>query len=384
MRRSLLVKLGAFVALAAVLGVMEFDTLTGPHVGTTHEYHALFGAPDGVSGLRTGEPVKVSGVAVGKVTDEHLVDATTVEVTFTANENQTLTSNTWAVVRYANLLGQRFLALTQSAPGGTALRPGATIPQTRTAPALSLTALFNGFRPLFQGLSPQQVNDLSQEIIAVLQGEQTDVADLIAKTADLTGNLAQRDQVITKVVDSLSTLLSSVAQHDDQLTSMLIGLHALSAQLRTEGPAILDSAAGVDRLLGAVGGMLSRVGTSGLPGDITSANAVAGVLAKNSGTVDRLLAAFVTAFGDFARVSQNGNWVNVYPCLVQASTYGHAQLTAKDVVDSIAAQFGPQLPALLQRLGLGATSLAALALPVPVKVPTGQVGDPSEHTAVCR
>lgn len=383
-RRGLLIKLGVFVVVAVVLGVMEFNTLTGPHVGTTHEYHAIFGGPDGVSGLRTGDPVKVSGVAVGKVTGERLLDANNVQVSFTANDRQTLTDHTWAVVRYANLLGQRFLALTQSARGGTPLHTGGTIPTSRTAPALSLTALFNGFRPLFQGLTPQQVNELSNEIIAVLQGQQTDVEDLIAKTADLTGNLAQRDQVITQVVDSLSSLLSTVASHDDQLTSMLVALHALSAQLKTEGPAILDSAQSVDALLSSVAGLLGKLDDHNLPGDITSANAVAGVLAQHTTTVDRLLAGFVTAFGDFARVSQNGNWVNVYPCVVYATTYGQPVVTAQDMVDSLAQALGPQLPALLSKLGLSTTSLAALALPVPVKVPVGQVGNPGLHTSVCK
>jgi phospholipid/cholesterol/gamma-HCH transport system substrate-binding protein len=383
-RRSLWVKLGIFVVISAVLGVMEFNTLTGPHVGTTHEYHAVFGGPDGVSGLRTGDPVKVSGVGVGKVTGERLLDANHVEVSFTANERQTLTDHTWAVVRYANLLGQRFLALTQSAPGGTPLRGGGTIPASRTAPALSLTALFNGFRPLFQGLTPQQVNELSNEIIAVLQGQQTDVEDLISKTADLTTNLAQRDQVFTQVVDSLSSLLSTVASHDDQLTSMLIALHALSAQLDTDGPAILDSAQSVDGLLSSVAGLLGKLDNHNLPGDISSANAVAGVLAQNSAAIEQLLGGFVTAFSDFARVSQNGNWVNVYPCVVYATTYGRPVVTAQDMVQSLADTLGPQLAQLLGKLGLGATSLAALALPIPVTVPVGQAGDPSKHTGVCK
>lgn len=112
MRWKLLLRLGVFFALAGLLAVMELTTLTGPHTGTTHEYHAMFGGSansDGVSGLRVGNPVRVSGVAVGKVTDVVLVNAQTAKVTFTANENQHITTHTHAIVRYANLLGQRYL-----------------------------------------------------------------------------------------------------------------------------------------------------------------------------------------------------------------------------------------------------------------------------------
>ena len=114
-------------------------------------------------------------------------------------------------MRYANLLGQRYLALTQSSGPGTPLRYGDTIPQTRTAPALSLTALFNGFRPLFSGLSPTQVNELSGDIVGVLQGESGRVDDLITKTADLTRNLAQRSETFSQVIDGLTKLLGTVA-----------------------------------------------------------------------------------------------------------------------------------------------------------------------------
>jgi phospholipid/cholesterol/gamma-HCH transport system substrate-binding protein len=384
MKRSLFVKLGVFVVVALVLGVMEFNTLTGPHVGTTHDYHAMFGGTDGVSGLRTGDSVKAAGVAVGKVTGETLIDATHVRVTFTANDNQRLTTDTYASVRYANLLGQRFLALTNSKEGGATLAHGATIPMSHTAPALSLTALFNGFRPLFSGLSPQQVNELSNEIIDVLQGQGAGIEQLIKQTADLTSNLAQRDDTFNQVVDSLSSLLTAVAQHDDQLASTVTSLHALTAQLHADGPAIIDSLTSVDALTGSVAGLLSKLEDHNLPGDIADLNAFTGVLAQNTGALDQLIGGFVTAFSDFSRVSQDGNWVNVYPCIVAAQTFGTAQISAANGVDSLSEALGPQLGGLLASLGLGTSALAQLALPLPVSVPVGQVGSPGQHTKVCK
>lgn len=384
MKKSILVKLAVFAAVAVVLGVMEFNTLTEPHVGTTHSYHAIFGGTDGVSGLRTGDSVRASGVPVGKVTNERLVDATHVEVTFTANDNQQLTSNTWAVVRYANLLGQRFLALTQSGAGGSPLRAGATIPQRQTQPALSLTALFNGFRPLFSGLSPQQVNDLSNEIVGVLQGQGAGINDLISKTADLTANIAQRDQTFNQVVDSLSSLLSTVAAHDDSLAATVTSLHQLTTALQADGPGILDSLTSVDSLVGSVGGLFAKLENHNLPGDIADLNAYVGTLAGNSGTLNRLIDGFVSAFGDFSRVSQNGNWANVYPCNVYAQTYGSPSISMADGLAALTDFLGPTLGGLLNSLGLGTSALAALALPIPVQFPTGYVGSSSQHTAVCR
>ena len=53
------------VVVAGFFAVMEINTLTGPHVGTTDTYYAMFTGPDGVSGLRDGNPVRVAGVDVG-------------------------------------------------------------------------------------------------------------------------------------------------------------------------------------------------------------------------------------------------------------------------------------------------------------------------------
>jgi len=370
---------------------MELTTLTGPHTGTTDSYSAIFGGPDGVSGLRTGNPVRVAGVAVGKVSDIHLIDAEHALVTFTANRNQQITDHTWAVVRYANLLGQRYLGLTQSSPGGAVLHPGATIPQQRTAPALSLTALFNGFRPLFTGLTPEEVNELSQDLIDVLQGQSDRIDDLIARTADLTGNLADRDQTFTTVVDSLTKLLSTVAQHDDQLASTVTALHGLTTVLHQEGPAIGDSISGVDQLIGSVGGLFEQLENHNLPADVADAASLAKLLAGNTDTVASLVSGFASAFQTFARISQNGNWINIFACNVYVHTYGTVQVSASQVLGSIQSFIGqvPGLGGVVDNLlgSLGIPSLGGLldnaAAPVPLKLPNGQVGGTGAHTAVC-
>jgi phospholipid/cholesterol/gamma-HCH transport system substrate-binding protein len=390
MKIGILVKLGVFFAVAGLFAIMELGTLTGPHTGTTHTYYAMFGGPDGVSGLHDGNPVRVSGVAVGKVTSVDLVSATTAKVTFTANENQQITAHTWALVRYANLLGQRYLALTRAGDPnrpGAVLAPGGTIPATRTRPALSLTDLFNGFRPLFNALTPQQVNELSQEIIAVLQGQTGRIGDLIAQTADLTSNLAQRDDTFRTVLDSLSQLLGTVAQHDNQLADGVRALHALTEQLHADGPAILDSLGSVDRLASSVTGLLRGLQRHNLAADAADAASVTGVLARHDATLRQFVQGFYKAFGTFSRVSQNGNWLNVYLCNLDLQTYGKTAITGKDFTDSLSELLGGgslsglHLGGLVKGL-LGGIPLSKLSFPVPLKLPTGHVGT-GRHTAVC-
>jgi phospholipid/cholesterol/gamma-HCH transport system substrate-binding protein len=376
MNVKVIIRLGVFIIVAGVFAVMELTTLTGPHTGTTDGYHAMFTGPDGVSGLRVGNPVKVAGVAVGKVTGIDLVDAEHAEVSFTANRNQRVTSHTWAVVRYANLLGQRYLALTRSGPGGTPQPPGSTIPEQRTAPALSLTDLFNGFRPLFSALTPQQVNELSRDIIDVLQGQTSRIEDLITRTADLTGNLADRDRTFTTVVDSLDTLLTTVSRHDEQLAGIVTSLHALTTELHQEGAGIIGSLGGVDRLIGSVGRLFQRLDSHSLPADIADAASLTKLLAANTDTVAGLVSGFASAFQTFARISQNGDWINIYACNVFVKTYGSVNITLNQSIGSLADSLGvPSLP--------GIPILGDQQDKVPLKLPNGQVGGSRQHTGVC-
>ena len=86
-------------------------------------------------------------------------------VEFTADDSVVLTEGSRAVIRYDDLIGGRYLALEEGAGGTKKLKPGDTIPLARTAPALDLDALIGGFRPLFRALDPDQVNELSGQLI---------------------------------------------------------------------------------------------------------------------------------------------------------------------------------------------------------------------------
>ena len=76
-------------------------------------------------------------------------------VTFDVDSDSELNQATNATIRYRNLVGQRYIALTQGA--GDRRRGSTRTTRSRwaaPAPALDLTVLFNGFQPLFTALSP--------------------------------------------------------------------------------------------------------------------------------------------------------------------------------------------------------------------------------------
>ena len=101
--------------------------------------------------------------------------------------------------------------------------------------------LFNGFQPLFQALNPQQVNELSMNIVQVLQGEGGTIEGLLAKTASLTNTLADRDQLIGQVITNLGQTLDTVDQHHQQLTRLVVELKGWMADLARDRKTIGSS-----------------------------------------------------------------------------------------------------------------------------------------------
>lgn len=380
--RLTLFKLAVFFVVTGFFGAMILATLDGPEIGDEDAYHAIFAD---VSGLHAGDPVRVSGVVVGSVESTRLVDARHVDVAFTANRNQTLTTSTYAVVRYANLLGQRFLALTQDAKPGRTLPHGATIAQSHTAPALSLTALFNGFRPLFRALDPKQVNKFSTEIIQILQGETGTIEDLLTQAAQLTSNLADRDELFVSVVDNLATLLRTVASHDTQLGQLVDSLDQLTTDLAADTPNIGRSIDAIDALMGSVEKLLGGLNRGDLRGTVIDIEALTAVVAKNSTVLDQTIKQFPIAFADFNRVTQNGNWINAYACSVAVAAPLPPRVTVRQIAQAVAAYLGNSSSLSTVLALLGGLLPAGAGLTVPLDIPQGTVqAHPSRNSAVCR
>ena len=217
--------LGAFV-LITVFAKFRFET------GKT--YLAEF---SNVSGLKDGDIVRIAGVEVGKVSKISVNRDATVRVEFSADDTVVLTEGSRAAIRYDDLIGNRYLALLEGAVGTRTLKPGDTIPVDRTEPALNLDTLIGGFRPLFRALDPNQVNELTGQLIEAFQGQGPTIGSFLDQAAAVTNTLADRDLLIGQVVDNLNVVLGSLGGQSDRfdkaVTSLSELVHGL-AERRTD------------------------------------------------------------------------------------------------------------------------------------------------------
>ncbi|WP_395695389.1 MCE family protein [Nocardioides sp.] len=307
------VKLGIFTVvsilvtglLAAIMGNVGFGS------GTT--YRAVF---SNASMLEKGDDVRVAGVSVGEVKDVEHYQRTEAVVTFRVKSDVPLTTASRAEIRFLNLVGDRYLALEQGADrGAEPLADGATIPIGQTQPALDLTVLFNGFQPLFQALDPKQVNDLSMNLVQVLQGEGGTVQSLLAHTASLTNTLADRDQLIGRVVDNLSQTLTTVDSRHQQLDDLVVGLKNWMADLARDRHVIGASIGNISDLTVVVADLL-RQGRPLVRSDVAKLRRLAALLneKKNSANIVDLLDRLPESMTDQTRTGTYGSWYNYYVC----------------------------------------------------------------------
>ncbi len=308
-----LIKLIVFIVVTVLATGLLAATIGNLRFGGTTSYQALF---TDATGLLKGDDVRIAGVRVGEVDGVAVArrgDRSVARVTFNVDSSRPVAVSTRAQIRYRNLVGQRYVALSEGAGSGRALTEHGTIPLRQTQPALDLTVLFNGFKPLFAALNPQDVNAFAMEIIKTLQGEAGDVNSLLGHTASLTSTLADRDAVIGRTIDNLNAVLGTVDERGKQLSTLISELQRFVSGLATDREAIGASLTNIANLADATAGLVKE-GRPAIRADVKELGAVAGNLDDNKKVVAEVLQRLPNKLDTITRTATYGSWFNFYLC----------------------------------------------------------------------
>lgn len=308
--RGAIWRVGVFLAVCAVGLVAMLAVFAQLRFETENTYTAEFRT---VSGLENGNFVRIAGVEVGKVKKIRIRDDGIALVDFGTDASVVLTEGSRAVIRYRNLIGERYLALEEGAGGVGTLQPGTTIPLSHTAPALDLDALLGGFRPLFRALDPNQVNALSGQLIEALQGEGTTLTTFLTQTASLTNTLADRDHLIGQIITNLKTVVGSLGDQSSQLAS---GVDDLSAALTTMADRRSDLRNGLayaNEAAASVADLLAQ-GRRPLKDIVHEADRTAEVVISDREYFDRFLDTLPEAYRMLNRQGLYGDYFSFYLC----------------------------------------------------------------------
>lgn len=308
--KAIAVKFAIFGVISTLLFIALYNTMTNNVSGEQHTLHADF---TNVSGLRTGDDVRISGVKVGRVQSVEVKDNRLARVTFTIQAKQAITDTTRVTMRYQNLLGQKYLAITPGSKPGNKLDDGATIGLRNTDDGFDLTALLNGFEPLFNVLSPNDMNTLAENIVAVLQGESGSVESLLAQTGEFTSFLADREDVFDEVVQNLTPVVQNLASQSDQFDTALAELRKLVAGLNEGSDEFFSAMAGIGGNLDSTTALVDD-----LRPQITSAmqqiRTFGDTIRRGTPIIEDAFDVLPNMVGAFVRSMSYGSHLQVYNC----------------------------------------------------------------------
>ncbi|MEZ5213048.1 MCE family protein [Gordonia sp. (in: high G+C Gram-positive bacteria)] len=313
--RKPLIGFTAFALVALFMTYLIWSTLERTLDGPTGEYHTTF---NDASGLAVGDDVRMAGVRVGRVESIKLENGRA-KVGFDVLNSQNVYDNTQAAIRYQNLIGQRYLAL--SLDGGV---PGKQLPKGSSlkldgVDSFDVTRLLAGFQPVFDTLTPDQVNGLTMSLINTFQvGDKISLTNTITQIGTVANDMANRDEVLGAIINNLSLVMRDLAQQGDQVkvlidnTAKLVeGLNSNSAAFGKSVDLIGRTAAGFGDVIGQSQDALASAGSA--------ARSATTTLIRSGATLDRAAVVLPDFLVHFPMVMSQGAYLNIYACELDIS-----------------------------------------------------------------
>ena len=319
-QRSILIKVGIFTVTMLLVAVGLVVVFGEFRFGPENTYHANF---TDATRLKSGQKVRIAGVPVGAVKELKLNPNNSVDVTFGVDKRYTLYTSTRALIRYDNLVGDRFLEIAAGPGELRKLRPGATIDKQHTQPALDLDALLGGLRPVLKGLDADKINTVSSYVIQLLQGQGGALSNLLADTNAFGSTLGAREQVIGDVITNLDAVLGTIDAKGAQFSASVDELQKLISGL----------AQGRDEIAGAIPPLASattdltqflKQARRPLQGVIENTRPIATELQDRQGEVNNDIEQLGEDYLRLSALGAYGAYFNIYFCSVTIKINGPA------------------------------------------------------------
>ncbi|MDQ3940851.1 MAG: MCE family protein [Actinomycetota bacterium] len=307
--RSTGIKLGAFT-LVTIIVTFWLASIIGKlsPFQNTYEIEAVF---TDATGVLNGDPVKIAGVPIGKVTGFKVEDGEAI-VTMEINGDVEIPEDSFADIKFLNLLGQRVVNIKRDDdPAADPLEEGEQIPVTQTSPALDLSVVFNNLRPLIQSTNPEHINTVSRAVLAVFKGKEQDLAAILGNLGNLTSTLADRDQRLARLVTDLDALTQVLNRKSTSIRTGLRNFTEFMESLARITPRIERVVDQLEQASTKFGGVVSR-NRGNLDQEIADLKILLDIINEELGPLDRIAKNLKEVLLATARSQSYGKWWNLY------------------------------------------------------------------------
>ncbi len=352
---------GILIVVALVVAVFSYDKI--PFIKRTSDYSAYFAE---AGGIKSGSDVRVSGLAVGRVSDIHL-DGTKVLVDFTVRDGVELGDRTEAAIKTETVLGTKFLELT---PRGEGTLTG-TIPLERTRSPYDLPTALGDLTTTISALDTTQLSAALTTLADTFKDTPPDLKIALEGVARFSDTLNTRDAKLRDLLANANTVTAVLAKRSDQIARLVVNANALLAELLSQRDSL-------DALMNNLTAVSKQI--SGLVGDnrtqlkpaVDKLNGVLGILDNRKKELQRtlyLLRRYAMSFGE---VLGSGPFFKASVVNLAPGQF------SQPFIDSAFSDLGldPNVKVPSQLVDPGVGQPAAPPLPVPYPR-TGQGGEPN-------
>lgn len=279
--------------------------------------------------LRSGDPVRLSGIEVGQVSSVR-VEMGLAVVDFEVDDDVELPVDTEVAVRSQNLIGMRELVLT---PGtaGVMLRGGDHVEVTSNA--IELGALVNELGPLLEAVDPERLNELNDVLNSTLTGNRESIADITTNLSVVLDRLSSRGETIAQLIDDYETITGEVARRDGQIQQLVDNIVLLSETFSASEDVLIRALDEFPTVADQLSALL-QANAGNLDATLEDLSLVTGTVVDNLDLVDRLLEITpaslrgvleITSYGEFLNVNMLCLSVTEPPCLHPLTNDGQAR-----------------------------------------------------------
>ncbi|WP_408632493.1 MCE family protein [Mycobacterium novum] len=190
-----------------------------------------------VGSLESNSPVMVGDVIVGTVR-RMVVDNWRANIEISVRPDVTIPANAVARVGQTSLLGSMHLALDPAVgePAIGRLRPGATIPISKSSTYPSTEQTLSSLSVVVNGGGLTQIGDIVRNFSAALDGRQVQIRDLLGRMNTVVTMLDTQHDNIIAAISSLNRLAETFAGQRDVLTAALDRIPAALDVLNKQRP----------------------------------------------------------------------------------------------------------------------------------------------------
>jgi len=333
------------------------------------------------TGLQPSDDVKIAGVTVGQVTGIALQRAHAL-VTFAVDDDVHLHQGTQVGLQWHNVIGQQYLYLYPTRTGAV-LRPGAVLPLSSNVAGADVGALLNALGPLLSALHPQQANEIVESFADALQGDETQVDQLIDGAAGVSQTVGSLDTQVGQVIGNLNQVFGALASRSSDLGQVIGNLQSLAQTLQGHNDLLDQTVANLGTVAGQVGQLESDTHDT-LSNAIANLQAVSSEIQSRAGELSSGLSTLGPGLAGYVDISGYGQWFEiqtVYACLANETVCTYYQPTDAPAgsgpggAPPLSGLPGPAQPTAGAGTGSGATAPGATAGVVPDSVDVSPVLD---------